>query len=361
MRGLSVKAILIANVAAFAIAALVFALGLVITILAGTAVALFGGDGKAGLDFAAIAMVVTAFVSAPLGAGYVAGRIGRDRSVLNGTLATIAWTLLLLFPPDFGLHTGEAGPELPEIVSDLLSYGAPFFGVLGGYLAKLRTLRLAAVPVAQRSTMGPRDIAMAAILWLLAFPSALMVYFLTLKLSLKIGAHGFGVVFAVVAGVVVATAVAPGRHRLLAGSVFMTLATGIPAEELVRHAQLGDLSNGLANLLSYHLIGSVMAYLALLRTFPREFRPLSGHWWWLSTADYRRWTPIERHVRLGLVMTAGLTSILSFVMSVVMFRLAGLDGPLTVPVALMVALLLGVRGARPIYRMLYPEQVRQAD
>jgi hypothetical protein len=113
--------------------------------------------------------------------------------------------------------------------------------------------------------------------------------------------------------------------------------------------------------LSYNVIGSGMAYLALLRTFPQEFRPLSGQWWWLSTADYTRWTQVERHVRMGLAMTASMTSVLSYVMGVVMFRLGGLDGPLTVPVALIVALLLGVRTARPIYRMLYPQQIRQAD
>jgi hypothetical protein len=74
MRGFSLRTILIANAAAFAIALLIFAFGLGITIFAGIAVALFEGGDRAGLGFAAIVIAVTALISAPLGAGYVAGR-----------------------------------------------------------------------------------------------------------------------------------------------------------------------------------------------------------------------------------------------------------------------------------------------
>jgi hypothetical protein len=176
-----------------------------------------------------------------------------------------------------------------------------------------------------------------------------------------IGDNGLNLVFAVEAAIVVATTVAPGRHRTLAGHIFIGLAIVIPAEELVRHRLLGDLANRHANHMTFNALGAGMAYLALLWIFPRDFRPISGKWWWLSTANLKSWTMVERRVRMALMMTASVICILLYLIGVAVLRWVDLDDHLVIPVAVILAVLLGMRTARPIYSKLYPQQMRQAD
>jgi hypothetical protein len=188
-----------------------------------------------------------------------------------------------------------------------------------------------------------------------------MVYVVSLKLLLMIGFSGLGFVFAVEAAILVATAVAPGRHRTLAGYIFIGLAIAIPAEELVRHRLLGDLANRHADHMSFNALGAGMAYLALLWAFPQDFRPVSGKWWWLSTANLKSWTVVERRVRMALMMTASVVCILLYLIGVAVLRWVDLDDHLVIPAAVILAILLGMRTARPIYSKLYPQRMRQAD
>jgi hypothetical protein len=365
MHGISIRAILIANVASLFIVALELLQVVVLSVLAAFVIALFPGNDIPVHEHAVIndvssdIIVVIFVVSATTGAGYVAGRIAKARFLINGILGTALWTLLAIVPLPLIPDTSPS-PELPHLLKVVLTCAAPVFGMLGGHLAKMRVTRLDAMPVERRPVYTFKSTLVALARWTLAFPIALAVYGISLIILLKIGASALSFVFAVVSAVVLGTAVVPRDQRRFGGIVFICLAMLIPAEEFVRHGLLGELAHRHGLYLGVHLLGAGMAYLALLSTFPEQFR-VSRKWWWLSSYNYAAWTREERRVRMGLGLTGGITAILLFFVAAKLVEFMGIDMHYAAPAAMIFALPLGMWIARPIYSELYPQQIRQAD
>jgi hypothetical protein len=363
MRGISIKAILIGNVASVATALLLAVAAFALIFLATVFLVLIEGSSASlirGVFGDALVAIVVA--SPALGGGYVAGRIAQDRFVLHGILGAALWTLLLVAPIHIHIpapHSSSEPAKLPAALSFVLTYGGPLFGMIGGCLARLRLDWLAGLPIDERPSL--KSSLFAAGRFALATAAALLAYLASLALSLAVVANPFGFVFAVAAGISAGTAVVSRQQRKTAAIAFMTIAVLIPIEELVRHMVAGDAAHMQAFFVSLNAMGAGMAYLALLRMFPEEISVPSGRWWWLSTRDYAAWSFIERSVRLGLALTGGIMALLLFAVIAEFLQLVGTDAHYAAPAAGIIGVPLGLRSARSIYSKLYPRDLERAD
>jgi hypothetical protein len=362
MRGISIKAVLIALVSAFAIAMLTIVLGMLMAVV----IAMVSSDDVATLPgkFDELTkswifnrgLAILAATSSALGARYIAGRIARNGFLSHGLLAATAWTLAGTGYSFFFSNSHDS-----SALDFIVTLGSPILGILGGYLAEMREVQIAAIPIEQRDALSFKSRAFTALGWMLAFPIAALAYVASLKVGFAFVGARTGLVFAVVFSVLAGTAAVRSSQRTIAAYVFISLAILIPAEELVRHALHGGVrfSHGFYFILN--LLGAGFAYQALQIGFPEQFGSFPGIWWWLSYHGYARWTPEEKHARRVLAVAAGLTAILLYLVFEGILRVLIADTGAIIPFEALLAVVLGLWLARPIYSKLYPEKIIQAD
>src|SRR5260370_39638900 len=105
MRGISIKALVVANISFFVIAALVafiVVFGAVLGAWLVDGAAQNPHDIAAGLKASALffgLVFASAMIVAATGAGYVAGRIAKRRHAINGALASGVWALMNVYQP----------------------------------------------------------------------------------------------------------------------------------------------------------------------------------------------------------------------------------------------------------------------
>lgn len=369
MRAISIKALVIANVSFFVIAALVVCV-VVFGAVLGAAVL----DGENPHDIAASLAAsalffgfafASAMIVAATGAGYLAGRIARRHHVVNGALASGVWTLMnvyeLVHGPVFG-DTAGAGVQIPKLLEVVLLYGTPLFGAGGGLIARERDGRRAAAGATPARVMrGASDV----LRWLLAIAVATAAYLLVLKLvgalALAIGGGGLSFVLAAAVAIVLGTAVVPAHQRKAAGFAFIALALLIPAEEWMRHALTGGLQHLHSFYLLFNALGAALAYIYCKSAFPAQFPSRPGAWWWLTSFDYAQWSTAERRARIALLLIALAVWIALFLLVDTMLAWAGVDAHVAAPAAALLSMVPAFLAARPIAMPLFGEVVRQAD
>jgi hypothetical protein len=360
MRGISIKAVLVGTAASIAVAIMIGLLGVFLAVV--TALSIADVTHPAPLrEIPAVYAELTIIsvmipILAPLGAGYIAGRLAGSRFYLNAALGAALWTLVLLLAMNnFGSSTDQ-DLDIPIVFSWLLTYGGPAFGLVGGFVAEVRSSQLAAMPVEQRPNLKSTLIATGR--WLLALPTAAVTYIVALKLLLWLSV--VSLLFALVIAVLVGTAVAPPMHRRVAAIVFMGIAVLVPAEEVIRHLLIGELKSYEFFYLTANMLGAALSYPFLHQTFPGLF-DIPQKWWWLAPARYVDWTSDERNARRGLALTAGIAAILLFLVGVKLLEFIGIDAHYAAPLAGMIAVSLAIYAARPIFSELHPQLMRQAD
>jgi hypothetical protein len=371
MRAIFIKALVVANVSFFAIAALVafiVVFGAVLGAWLLDGAAQNPHDVAAGLKASALFfcfVFASAMIVAAIGAGYLAGRIARRRHVINGALASGVWTLMnvyeLVHGPIFGDTTG-AGVQIPKLLEVALLYGTPLFGAVGGFLARERDARLAAAgPAPAGAIRGASNV----LRWLLAIAVAAAAYLVVLKLvgalEQAIGGGGVAFVLAVAIAIVLGTAVVPAHQRKAAGFMFIALAILIPAEEWMRNALSGGLEHRHSYDLLFNTLGAALAYVYCRSAFPAQFPSRPGAWWWLTSFDYAQWSPPERRARIALLLTALAVWIALFLLVDTMLAWAGVDAHVAAPAAALLSMVPAFVAARPIATPLFREVVRQAD
>jgi hypothetical protein len=157
MRGISIKAVLIGAAASIALA---ITIGLVSVLLA-LITALSIGDVTPSTSFREIPAVyaevtvisLMILISAPIAAGYVAGRLARSRIYVNAVLGAAAWTLVLILAMNHFGHSTDRDSDIPILFSWLLTYGGSAFGLIGGLVAEIRSSQLAALPLEYRPSL----------------------------------------------------------------------------------------------------------------------------------------------------------------------------------------------------------------
>ena len=204
MRGISIKAILIAAVSAFVIAMLAIVLGMLMAVV----ITLVSSNNVKTLpeEFNELTrswiftrgLAIFAAISAALGAGYIGGRIAQNRFLSHGLLAATAWTLGGAVYGFFFPGSPDSDWELPAVLNIILTFGSPVLGILGGYLAEMREVQLAAMPMEHRDAFGVTSSAYTAFGWVLAFPIAASAYVVALKVTIANVGVKTGLVFAVV-------------------------------------------------------------------------------------------------------------------------------------------------------------------
>lgn len=365
MRGISIKAILIALVSAFGIAILAIVLGMLLAV----GIAMVSSDDVATLPgkfdeltkswIFGRGLAIFAAGSSALGAGYIAGRIAKYRFLSHGLLAAATWTLAGAAYSFFFSSSHDSGSEQP--VDFIVTFGSPLLGIFGGYLAEMREVRLAAIPIERRDPFTFKSRALTVVCWVLAFPIAALAYVASLKVGFALVGAGTGLVFAVVFSVLAGTSAVRSSQRTIAAYVFISLAILIPAEELVRHTLHGDMRFAHGFYVILNLLGVGFAYQALQLGFPDQFGPFAGNWWWLSYHGYARWTPEEKHARRRLSIAAGVIAVFLYcVFEGILTVFVADTGPI-VPFEGLFAAVLGLWLARPIYSKLYPQKIVQAD
>jgi hypothetical protein len=360
MHGISIKAVLLGAVASVSIAIIIGLSGVFLALITALSI----GDVTHPASFREIPAVYAELtvvsvmipILAPLGAGYIAGRLASSRIYVNAALGAASWTLILLLAMNnFGSSTDQ-DLDIPIVFSWLLTYGGPAFGLIGGFVAEIRSSQLAAMPVEQRPTLKSTLIATGR--WILALPAAAITYIVALKLLLWLSVMSF--LFALVIAVLVGTAVAPPTQRRAAAIVFMGIAVLVPAEEVIRHSLTGELKSYELFYLAANMLGAALSYPFLHQIFPGLF-VIPQKWWWLAPARYVDWTSDERNARRGLVLTGGIAAILLFFLGVKLLELVGIDAHYAAPLAGVIGVSLGVCAARPIFSELYPQLMRRAD
>jgi hypothetical protein len=363
MRGISAKAVLIGAAASIAIAALVGLLGVLLALITSFSLEDLAHPTPF-REIPAVVVELTAvsaltLILAPIGAGYVAGRISSTHVFINAATAAGAWTFLMMLTALLVADGADQEPTMPLALNWLLSYGGPAFGLVGGHFANVRLLQLAALPIEQRTVFSLKSPLIATARWMLAFPIATVAYVIVLKVMVWIGAIILSSA-AVTVSVLVGTAVAPSKQRRAAGIVFMVIPVLIPAEEVIRRALFGGLEHIQVYFLIINMIGAAMAYPFLHQIFPGIFN-ISQKWWWLAPTHYTDWTSDERNARRGLALTGSVVAIFLFVAVAKLLELIGVDAHYAAPFAAMIAVPLGFGAARPIYAELRPQEMRQAD
>jgi hypothetical protein len=365
MRGLSFRALLISNVAYWA----VFALTVAMTTIVAFIVALFA-------DFDTVSQTIDAlkssealdlvtqylsYTTAAVGGGFVGARLGRERPQLQAALALSSSIFLYIFDLGHGpvLHDdADLGAPVVSTFETVYLFVGPLLGMLGGYLAQRYQARRDAISPQERSARTLKATAVTVLRWTLAFPAAAAAFAVTGALAhLLIPFASYAFVFGVIMAILAGTLVAPPANRKFAGFLFIGLTLLIPLEEIARHVWFGGLTEAYTMPILLNTVAAGFAYIGLRKAFPRSFATHPGRWWWILDLDLNRWSPEERAARRGLAAAAGVIWIALF-----LFAWAVLDGQgfhlilaavVTLPVALM--------AARPAFARMAPDLLWRAD
>jgi hypothetical protein len=279
MRGISIKALLIAN--AVYVVVLLISTGIAVTaaivaVMAGNP-DISGPGAAAVVDSSGLNIVVILCSTsiAAVFAGHIAGRIAKRTYALNGAMAVslfIAFTLVLdgyefVFGPVFG-DPSTLGPWISKLLSVVLLLSAPLLGALGGRLAEIRQVRWNALSAEQRAAHGYRAIAIATVRWVLALAAGMAIYAAFINfVPLALGHSLLIVAFAVTFAIMFATLIVPASHRKIACMLFIAIAIMVPAEQFLRHSLLGHVKGFDAVILLVYSLGALMAYWYLRRLF----------------------------------------------------------------------------------------------
>jgi uncharacterized membrane protein len=149
MRQISVKAFVASNVAWLVIALTIVVAAALQVLLVAWSLNGFPMDMKPimdGLKTSSLfisSVAAIAVIPAAVAAGYLAGRIAKRGHVLNGSLSSCAWIVILIYVALEGGSSNEpfstdprAGPSMPALLQLVLVPGNPVFGALGGLLAR---------------------------------------------------------------------------------------------------------------------------------------------------------------------------------------------------------------------------------
>jgi MFS family permease len=273
MRGISLKALLISNIA-YALLAVIFA-ALMAATVATVAFAVYGSAWKQASEAfrspqAVLSESLLAIAVASLAAGYIAGRVARRRYRLNGALAAGVWSLFTLYGliigGSFFDDPGNFAPWVDTLLNVATLVGAPILSGLGGYLAELRQTRLDSVPAEQRTARGFWSTTTTVARWIAAFAAATAVYVGVLV----VGHIRLAVAFAVTFAIIFATFVVPASHRKVACLVFIGIAILWPAAMFVYHASLGAMSYIDGLIVFLNIVGAMLAYWYLRRVFAQS-------------------------------------------------------------------------------------------
>jgi hypothetical protein len=369
MRGISVTALLISNLAYAFFFVLSAAMVTILTFVA----AMFADiDGlhesiatlKSSQAFSLILASLACFVAA-VGGGFVAARLGRERPWLQSALALSGATLLYLVELVHGpLISEDAGADASagNTFATVYLIVGPLLGMLGGYLAQLHQARLDAMSPQQRSARTFRAAAVKVMRWILAFPAAVAAFSIVVALARVVFPLGlYTLVFGVVTAILVGTLVAPPAHRKLAGFLFVILTLLVPIEEIARHVWFGGLTHAHAILIIVNTVAAGSAYIALRRAFPRPFATHPGQWWWILDLDLAQWSPDERSARRGLAATAGIIWLALFLLMWGLLDGQGFDSTYASAFAFVVTLPLALIAARPAFGHVAPNLIWRAD
>jgi hypothetical protein len=290
------------------------------------------------------------YAAAAVGGGFVAARITRVRPHWQAALALSSSILLCLF--DF--YRGVAVSTFATIYL----FVGPLFAVMGSYLAEQYQSRIDAMPEQQREARTFKAVAVSALRWALAIPTAAVAFALSTAIAYRLIYFGpYALVIGVIAAILAGTYAAPPAHRRFAGFLFIGLALLIPAEEIVRNLIYGDLTNAHSVPILANTIAAGFAYIGLRKAFPQPFATDPGQWWWLLDLDLDKWSTDERNARRGLALSAGIIGIALFLVAYALpyerlFILA-LRAVIALAIALMVA--------RPVFGRIAPELLDRAD
>jgi hypothetical protein len=370
MRGISLTALVISNVAYWAILVLAVAVVTVVAFI----IVLFADPNalsqsvealKSSNDFGLLSSLV-ARTAAAIGGGFVAARLNRERPLLQSALALSASTLLYVFDLGHGPQLDDRA-ELSDSPGSTLAtvylFAGPMLGVLGGFLAILRDARLAALSPEQRSARTWLAFLVAVLRWILAFSAATVTLGVGVMLMIAVSSFLTACVLCVatVTAILVGTLVAPPAQRRLAGFLFIGLTLLIPLEQIVRHAWSDGPTNTDAVLIVTNAIAAGFAYVGLRNAFPLAFTSPPGRWWWVLDLDLARWSPDERTVRRGLTVTF---IIIWFALLLFMwgfFGGHGLGQVLALALAAVTTLPVALMAARPTFARVAPDLLSRAD
>jgi hypothetical protein len=371
MRAVSIKALLLSNVAFFLAALLIACLAVICGLLAGS---MWAGSPDAvdtvvkelSSSFLYLSCVyVFTIVLASLGAGYLAGRVAGHHHAFNGALACGLWAMSSLYELAYGpIFGSDAGPQLPQGVDAALTCASLLCGSLGGMLAGWRDAARAAAGLELSLAAGLRQGAVTVVRWILAFVAAALSYALLLALAgflasgaVAVGTRVFGLVASITIGVGV---VGPGQRRA-ASFVLMALAVLAPAANWIGHAAAGDPRLMDFFYLFLNLLGVGLCWPSLKRAYPAQFPSKPGPWWWLTSYEYARWSSSERRARLALGFAALTVAVVVAVVGHALLRWAGAGNNLALPIAALACMPPGFLLARPLATWLFADVVREAD
>ena len=255
MRAVSLKAVVIGNLADIAINVAVFA------VILFSALVIEGAHlGAATVDQAYPALTASGWFGpliysgipfADFLAGFISGQIAEENKPMNGALATAVRLLLIgalyIFVANGGqIHHPKHHIIVPEIYAAAVAYGGPVYSALGGLLA---------------AGIAPGTFWR----WLAAFPVAIATYLILLLFSIKFfGLSGLmgAATMAVIAGAVTV----PSEHRKQAFAVFAMAIVLIPVAILViRIITAGSSASAIWPI--YNIGGVALAYPIMKRSW----------------------------------------------------------------------------------------------
>jgi hypothetical protein len=368
MRGISFTALLISNLAYWAILALTVAIATITAFV----VALVADVDTLPQTLEALKSseafdLLNRYLScttAAVGGGFVAARLGRERPQLQAALALSSSVALYIFDLGHGpvLHN-DADLDVPVVSTFATVYllVGPLLAMLGGYLAQRHQARLDAMSPQERGARTPKAAAVAVLRWTLAFPAATAAFALSAALAHLlipfIPFAPFAFAFGVITGILAGTLVAPPAHRTFAGFLLIGLTLLIPVEEIARHVWFDGQTVAYTGPILLNTVAAGFAYIGLRKAFPRSFASHPGRWWWILDLDLDRWSPEERAARRGLAAAAGLIWIALFLSACAVLDGQGfhlvLAAVATLPMALM--------AARPVFARMAPDLLWRAD
>ena len=143
MRRISIKALIVSNLAHWLLIAVGMLAGLAFA-YAGMTIATEGAANfEAILDrlktsFGFVVAVSAAPMLASVLAGYVAAKIAKRDALLNGALASAAWIVFSLYETIWGAPNGDDDIQVPLWLDYASTYSAPLFAMLGASLWQRR-------------------------------------------------------------------------------------------------------------------------------------------------------------------------------------------------------------------------------
>jgi hypothetical protein len=366
MRGAFAKALIVGNLAFFVLAAVVGCLMMTAIMIAAalppdTAESIHQFSHLLETSQVTASFVLgTSVIAGAIAAGYIAARSVASHQVLVGALATSIWTAGSIVE----LATGGYGRDalLPGSLNFIFSFGCPLISAMGGYFAKQSFDATAVNNVPVRL----RDILATTFRWLLALFIAVVGYLMSMAFAAKLTAAsnlgGSALVFGTVFAALIGAHLAKPRHRRLVTISALAVIILTSTEELVRAIVAGNLAHTQAFTLATNAFGAALSYLYLSGAFPDQFPPPSGKWWWLSSSRQTfRWSRQERRARSALFIITLAIWLTAFTVGYLALQGIGVEIHFAVLIAGLAMLVPAAVLARPIYALIQPTLLREAD